>query len=109
MRHALSFFAPLAGSLVAAACTTNVMVGSDGQGGGTTTTHTTSSGGNTTTSSSTTTSTTSGASCWDGTPVSNEGGPCGGNLWTNPPTCANGLVCQQTGLPDSVGTCAPSD
>ncbi|HXQ21287.1 MAG TPA: Ig-like domain-containing protein, partial [Candidatus Acidoferrales bacterium] len=36
--------------------------------------------------------------------VSGVGGPCGGNLFTAPPVCATGLVCQQS-LPDVTGVC----
>jgi hypothetical protein len=36
--------------------------------------------------------------------VSGLGGPCGGNLLAPPPTCAPGLVCQQSN-PDVTGTC----
>lgn len=127
MRHALAFFTPLAGCLVAIGCTTNVMVGSDGSTGGhgghgTTSSSTTSSGmtggsssgttggsssGTTSGSSSSSSSGITGGSCWDGSPVSVQGGPCGGNLWSDPPTCSPGLTCHQD-TPDAVGTCAPS-
>jgi hypothetical protein len=126
MRRRLALFAPFTGLLLAFGCTTAIKVGSDGSGAGTTTgsggSTTTGSGASTTagsgagtTSSSTTSSTSSsttssgtgtGGSCgWDGSPVSNAGGPCGGNRWANPPTCAMGLTCVAP-LPDVVGTCA---
>ena len=36
--------------------------------------------------------------------VSGAGGPCGGNVFSPPPVCASGLVCQQR-LPDAIGVC----
>jgi hypothetical protein len=125
MQRRLAFFAPFTGLLFAFGCTTSVKVGTDGSGAGTTTgSGTTTSGpttsgatSSTTTSSTTSSSTTSssttsssgtgtgGACGWDGSPVSNAGGPCGGNIWANPPTCATGLTCVAP-LPDVVGTCA---
>ncbi len=36
--------------------------------------------------------------------VSEEGGPCGGNILNPRPVCADGLVCKQV-LPDIVGVC----
>jgi hypothetical protein len=36
--------------------------------------------------------------------VSGLGGPCGGNIFAPPPTCAPGLVCKQSN-PDATGTC----
>jgi hypothetical protein len=36
--------------------------------------------------------------------VSGFGGPCGGNVLVSPPTCATGLVCEQSN-PDATGKC----
>ena len=52
---------------------------------------------------------------WDGNPVSSLGGPCGGNLWQNPPTCGPGLSCCRPGpscfggSADTVGTCTSQE
>jgi hypothetical protein len=52
---------------------------------------------------------------WDGSPLSSLGGPCGGNLWQNPPTCGPGLSCCRpgpscfSGSADAVGTCASQE
>jgi hypothetical protein len=106
MRRALSCFGSFGALLLSFGCTTGVMVGIDGQGGSTGTHSTGSLGSTSSGSTGTGTGTGTGAACgWDGTPVSNEGGPCGGNLWTHPPTCAAGLTCVQA-VPDAVGTCA---
>jgi hypothetical protein len=110
MRRTLAFFAPFTGLLFAFGCTTNLKVGADGSGTGTgSSTSGTTGGSPTTTGTTTSSSTGTGAACgWDGSPVSDVSGPCGGNLWPNPPSCAAGLTCV-TSNPDVVGTCAKPD